>query len=895
MRKGRMLALVLSGVMLLCILPNGGAIAADTAADKEEYQYFLNTDENSAYVTFGETVSGKNMEFIDGLAQGITDSSDPLYNELVTLDGLQARKQYSANSSYLKVSDEFYDSGDTEFLVSIVFYDFGPSEGKYYFEYHSTEGGTKQVMLIKPGTNPGWAVRTLCVDDVDLSAKYDNGATVRIVNGAYNAFKKVEIVNVSKARREKQQINVTCLGDDITREFSKLCIYVDSEKYANANLSKQASAYDVREMIKLITGDKTSANTASDTTYMTQGEMLRTFMDYIGVKTVSNEDTVSAARRLGVVDASGFFLYDEAPATRYNLLAAAYGAMKYENSAGEMLFDKLIESGYYDDIPTASVTGELYQLRYFAKPKKLPYETITDPGTGRSFNYINFFGSQLIRPYLSGPSWTLDGKQFACGLTSGAFYLYNIETQMMTYVDNAVPCQQYVGVVVCGNGWLYYVKSGAPYTVWRANPDTLEKEQVFELPSGVTAGMVNVTDDGKYASIELWSYGPYAGEGNKKPVVRLNLETGESEVQYHEFEYSHILNHLQINPVNPDLIGFAHETDTANYSYTAIYDRVNTMDMSTGEVYYANQGRAIDNGEKLDGPPLFLLTHEMWSHDGKYRYCCAYGGKTEYGGTPAIIRMDADGSHPQYFSTERNPWSYANHAYMSADNKMFAFDDSTVSLMSAETRQIFPICQIRTLVGSDGHPNHAHPHIAVSDNLVNWGYTHKGVLGVAWMDYTDILEREVAKGGRYAMGEYVTRVSYKGLECESYETKKNKVECCAATPDSWLYLDVNSDIADGNNCAVKLTFDYFDNTNGALKIAYTKGVETYNDALRIYNKETSVVRGGTNKWKTAEIVFNSINLENIGEFESDFKIKGIQGGAFITNVKVERLDGNDEK
>lgn len=898
MKKKGVLALLLSLVMVTANVPIRTATAADTEADKAEYQYFLNTDENSAYVELSEKVTGKDMEFIDGLAQGITDAKDPIYNELVSLDGLQARKQYSGNYSYFKVSDGFYEKGDNEILVSIVFYDFGPSEGKYYLEYHATDGTTKQVTLIKPGKNPGWAVRTVCVGDMDLSAQYDNGATIRIINGAYNAFRKVEMVNISKAKREKKTLNVTCLGDDVKREFDKLCIPVDTNKYKNENLSKQVTAYDVREMINKVTGNS-AANIASDTKMMTQGEMVGEFMNELGLKPAAGETVLDAASRLGVIDATGFYMYDEAPATAYNLLAATYRAMQYEDASGNMLYDKLIESGFYDDIPMASIAGELYAVRYFQKPKKLPYETVTDPGTGRSFKYINFFGNQLIRPYLSGPSWTLDGKSFLCGLTSGAVYLYNIETQMLTYVDNAVPCEQYVGVIVCGNGWLYYLKTGAQYTLWRANPDTLEKECMFTLPTGVTGGMVNVTDDGKYASIELWSAGEYANkeDSNKKPVVRLNLEEGIAEVKYYEFSYSNVLNHLQINPTDENLIGFAHETDTANYSYTDIYDRVNTMDMRTGEVTFMNQGRYVEKDGVTDGPGIQQFTHEMWSHDGKYRYWCAYGANLNepYGGIPAIVRVDKDGSHPQYYSTRTNPLSYANHAYLSADGKMFAFDDSLVSLMSAETRQIFPICNIRYLIGGNGHPNHAHPHIAVNDNLVNWGYKHDGVLGVAWMDYTDILENEVAKGGRYPISDDVTRVSYKGLECESTETTKNKVSCVVAKPDSWLYLDVNRDAIDSNNCAVKLTFDYFDNSNHPLKIGYTKGVESFNDYWRIYNKETTVLRTGTNKWKTAELVLDCVNLESIGEFESDFKIKGIQGSAYIANVKVERLDKDNEK
>ena len=223
---------------------------------------------------------------------------------------------------------------------------------------------------------------------------------------------------------------------------------------------------------------------------------------------------------------------------------------------------------------------------------------------------------------------------------------------------------------------------------------------------------------------------------------------------------------------------------------------------------------------------------------------------------------------------------------MSGDNRMICSDMSSVALISTETHQTFTITDVATLTGGKGHPYHPHPHIANYHNMANWGHVHKGVLGVAWLDYTSILENEVAKGGRYSLGDYVDRVSYESIEFESSITPRAGVECAVAKPGKWLFLDVKRDVLDSNNCAVKLTFDYFDNTDKPIEIMYTKGVEEYNDFWKVYNKQTQIGRTGTNKWKTAEVIIDCINLESIGKFESDFKFKGVQGSAYIANVKI---------
>ena len=893
MMKRKITTIVMTAVILIGLMPTSTPVfAQDSAADKAEYAYFMNTAQDSAHVWLGEEIEDNGLiEFLDGQEMGIKDASNIYYNETVNLDGLTARKQYNANSSYFKMNDEFYSAEDNEFLISIVYYDFGPSEGTYYFEYHTADGGTKSVKLIKPGRNPGWSVKTVVVDDADFSKTYENGATFCIVNGAYNAFKKVEVVNISKSKRENKPIEITTLGNEIRREAEMLRIVdFDDVRFKNAELSKSCTMYDAYSMCGLITGTDKTVSEDLKNHGMTQGELLSYYMKALRVEKDTNESAVDTAKRLKIISAMDFFVSDDRPALNYHLLSIAYEALFYEKSDGKTLLRNLIDSGFYAGVDLTTIKSERFAGVYY-KPEEgsryLPYETITDHMTGRTYHYIDYFGSEMLRGYLNVNSWLPDGSGFICGDSSGFFFLYDIESQMLTYLDRGTGNSQMLPVYMCLNGWAYYYKvEDRIYSIWRINPKTHQKEKLYDLPKGITIGYLNVSNDGRYVVIEGTDPGyVLARPQGTSAIIRVDLQEKKIEHRYYSFDYSNVVNHFQINPVYTDIVAFSHETDTKNYAYTDIWDRCNIMDFTTGDVIKYNQGKYAN------GTAVQLVTHEIWSYDGEYRYFCSWASDTlqDSGTMPAVVRVNKDGTHRQYFHSAM-PQSGANHANISGDNRMIASDQGWFSLISTETHQVFPIVNIIGVIGGKGHPYHPHPHVSYTGNLASWGHVHNGVLGIAWIDYTDILEDEVGKGGRYAFGTDVTRVSYEGVECESKETTKDGVKCVTASPGKSLFFDINPEIVDTDDAAVRITFDYYDNSYKPLKITYSKGVEEYNDAWKYFNKTIDVRCQNTKKWKKAEITIDCGNFENIGKFESDFKITSGTFNSYIANVKVERIE-----
>lgn len=890
MKKSKITALLMATLMFLGVLPaNTPSMAADEAANNPEYQYFMNTAEGSAHVWLGEKIEEKGIKFYDGQAMGIEDKKDPLYNETVTLDGLTARKQYNANSSYFKLDESYYDGNDTEFLISLVFYDFGPSEGRFYFEYISTSGSKQQVTIIKPGTNPGWKVKTMCIDDVDMKATYENGANFRIQNGAYNAFKKLEIVNVAKAKRDKTPVSITNLGTDVTTELESLSLLEeDDTRFLGKNLGNPCTGTDAVSILNAITGT-TNANKHSNKE-LTQGELIEMCLGALNLAKGADESWVEAAARWGVSDSQDFLLFDEAPATNYNLINIMHGTLTYENSKGEILLADLINNGFYENADIPSIKSDTFQRIYYAQPRKLPKKKIINAYTGRTYYHINFFGTTLLRGYTDCITVLPDGKGMVCGTPQGQMYRYDFESEMMYYLDQTVGATTHLAAYCCPNGWVYYMKRANNITtIWRIDPYTFKKEEMMDLPLGFSPTFFETTNDGRYAAFECYSYGKELPvPENTTAIVRADLVEKKVEYTYYGFDYAHSLNHHQINPVYPNIIAFSHEyTSELGMSGKDIYDRCNIMDITTGEVVKYNSGR-LPNGQSVE-----LVAHEIWGMSGNTRYFTSSPVDSETASNSAgrsVVRIDLDGRHRQYFSS-RGLASAGNHVGVSGDEKMICFD-GWVTLQSTETHQVFPIVNPnrKNTSGKSGHPYHAHPHISYTGNIVTWGEVDNNVLGISWIDYTDILENEVAKGGRYEFGEDVKIVSYEGLECDSSFTTKAGKESVMAKPGSSVFVDINPEVIDVDNGAVKITFDYFDNGTAPLTMTYTKGVEEYNDVWKFFNKELTIRRNGTNKWQTAEVIIDCGNFESIGKFETDFKIRSGEKTLYMANIKVEAIE-----
>ncbi len=910
MKNTKLIAMLLSFVMVVGLLPGAMVISAadDEGAVEKEHLAYVAPD--SAYTMLHGNLDSRNASFIDGITMGITDSKHPSYYELVKEEGLEARKQYTSNSTYINVDKSFFEAGD-DLLVSIVYYDYGPSEGTYYLEYYTSDGGIHQEKLIKPGRNPGWSVKTVVTSKL-VPHGYENGATFRIQNGAFNTFRKIEIVNVSKQRREKIVPQIKTLHVEHIRTLEKMEILkLDDPMFAHENLAKPASVYDVQtyvNMYGMVKGEIISAADKEKT--MTQGEMLKAFMKMTGTDYAGQESIVDFAYEIGFIKPSSYFVFDEAPATYFNLCNLIYDILEYEITPDNPLILQLFEKGFFGDKTIAQIANDTLSRVYYMGAKKNPYYVITDNTTNRTFYYINFYGSMLMRPYFSEQSWTFDGKRFLCGTESGLLYLYDTTTQLMHYIgQSSSPSTNDSDGNVGPDGMIYWYSSYNGYkTYMRLDPDdpNLESKVVYTFPKGVTSGTDFIARDGSYFGGEVGD--PYdelgeTREGYAKIAVFYLKEGNVPGVPDYNYKLNYykfpepekgVLNHRQVNPVYPDLVFFVHEAAiSAGYEYYQMFDRCNVMDIETGEHWNLNVGR-------FGRGAMQQVQHEAWSPDGEYLYMVGGGslgsqGKGGYDtGYGSIIRVNKDMTHRQYYNFPDAPFVSANHSFPGWDNDFIAIDSGWVAVGSLKTNQLFNIANTQwEMPGGVKHPYHAHAHVSWGEGnyMLNWGHVYNGVLGVAWYDYSDIVENEVAKGGRYEFGEGIECVSYEGLDCETVELEKDGRTARSIKAGKELYFAVDPAIADTTDDAVKVSFDYLDNSKEPITLKFTSGVkDETSDITRIYDNKRKITRRGTNKWKTATITLDSVNMESIGWHETDFTISGGAKNTYIANIKVEKVD-----
>ena len=467
---------VLSLIFLFLFNTFGGMFMSIRAEESKNFDYLINSDPNNASVTFGREIKEINCTFMDGMKLGITDSEDPLYNEHKEVDGLDSRYFLNKNYPYIKINEDFYDPEDRHYLVSIAFYDFGPNRGTFHFEYYDQSNTKKRITMVKTGAVQDWFVKTLYITDMDLSKTFENGANVRLVNGAFNAFKKVEIVNLSKAYREGRSTSISALTSAKMLNWQQLgIINKETIEYGESNLEKPCTTEAAATLFNQIAGIEYKNSDEK----ITCKNLIATCMDVLGLKK-DETNLCKQALDLRLTQEADLFINDDAEATNYHLLSIIYNLMYYNDNrisiAGQMIAD-----GVFDGIDTTTIEDANFISAYYAVPRKCPYKIITDNETGMTMKFINIFGFETVRPYVSQQCWTSDGKSFVVALTSGQMFMYNTETQMLQYVDDVVTDSIVVNGSISLDDKLYYVKNnGSVAELWCYDIKANRKEFIID-------------------------------------------------------------------------------------------------------------------------------------------------------------------------------------------------------------------------------------------------------------------------------------------------------------------------------------------------------------------------------------------------------------------------------
>jgi Tol biopolymer transport system component len=346
--------------------------------------------------------------------------------------------------------------------------------------------------------------------------------------------------------------------------------------------------------------------------------------------------------------------------------------------------------------------------------KSLPSEktTLRDPVTGRTIYCFTERGCNCS-PYFNSYAWTPDSEWFffvrddgdgewlmACEYSTGALRKlagpYPLEPQddrILWPTLNAIP----------GMRAATFVQGGA---LWRVDLEGNGRaEQVARLP-GRSGGDTDVSSDGRWhvmpifhAPEEAWKEFKTAGwpvdpviarHGFTSEMIRVDLNNGKIETLWNESNA--MVDHISINPKDPDLILFCHE-GAKPYQY--------------GRMFLRRVGEATSRPLRDQRSGRVWVTHERWFPDGER---ISYHG--EYRGLPLFGNEASHQQHHFYYGVldvardlpreyflsdpSRQPW----HCPPSPDGRRIVTDcrGGQGGLDLLQTDDATGVCRIESLV-----------------------------------------------------------------------------------------------------------------------------------------------------------------------------------------------------
>ncbi len=162
---------------------------------------FAPVSNSNAYVTMTDTVKANNLTVKFGSKTSVKDAASASL-EQIPLGGVITKKLYRGTDVYITLDKAKFNG--SKYLVLITYYDFGPDKGDFHLEYNSSDASlsssqraAKRYTIRKTGMKEKWTTVSFFIDDAAFTGAMEHGADIRIVNGAYNAFAKIEIIDYS--------------------------------------------------------------------------------------------------------------------------------------------------------------------------------------------------------------------------------------------------------------------------------------------------------------------------------------------------------------------------------------------------------------------------------------------------------------------------------------------------------------------------------------------------------------------------------------------------------------------------------------------------------------------------------------------------------------------------
>ena len=914
MKINRRLAALMGGIMLIFNVLSVVGVSADKNPNVGS-DVILTPNDTSAHVLFGEEITGRYMKYHDGRELGIVDSKHPLWNEDFEMDGIVARKVYIDNYVYLSFDETYCEPTDSQFLITLTYYDFGPLPGTIFVDYLDQYGNSKTANVIKPGIKVGWRTDSFYIGDASFSGGMDYGASIRIRQGAYNAFKLIEVINIDALKRQgssAEGVALPAVSQSMERALVAANLYSDVDENGNTlGLTDTFTRAEALLSILKTTGnEKEIVSAMPSKNFNDVDEHLAralTVAEKLGLLSVPTDGKFRPDDKITVRELATFWLrylkvndsdiygnahtlmetysltlpqdllvaYDR-HAIRDNLVSISYRALWQKRNGEEFpIAANLYEQKIFtkEELEEAG-TKEFKSVEYM-KPTKLPVKEINMSQTGRSVDYIDFFGEQMVLPYVTSQCINTDSTKMIVGNPArSAMYEYNIADKTIRYLDQCT-VGSVLEAIVTKSDVIFYAKNG---TLWKMDWNTYQSEQVADM----VYSTLNVSDDGKWMC--GYKFDSVLGE---QVIPLYNIETGE-EIQLEPgFEkiYPHSLGigHPQVNPVHTNLISFCNECTTQGNNTCRMW----VADVNTKTWFNVfPQASALPNS--IGATTGEDMTHELWSADGEWLYACKGGWERPYvRGKYGLVRVDRYGKNKEYLGTGLA----ANHCYPSSDHNWVVADsvnNNPIALEVFNTRTYESTMIAHMTPWQTGHPWHPHPRMSRDNRYVTWqmGLSNDHV-GVGLEDISDITSVPIV-GGREPYTENLDLVSYeRAISHVTIGDYAGQENCIVAEAGKTCYFDFDDETEEKQENSLTVEVTYYDEGYQPINLLYTSVDESDADRANIMDSSVALPRKNTKKWITKVVKITDIDISNRCDFRTDIAFRGGFDSKFaIRDVKV---------
>lgn len=464
--------------------------------------------------------------------------------------------------------------------------------------------------------------------------------------------------------------------------------------------------------------------------------------DYLGIVPESS-DLTDCTKKRGIMQTKKFVGAAEDKLTYDNFVGVMYNLILTQSEKdGKIPLQKMLENGIVTE-KMLDLTDDLilkgckYVIAREYKPEKL-----YDEESGREYRFIDFEGSDMIRPYFTAQQWNSDEDKFIVGAKPGLMFEYDTKNETLKFIDFCITDTQRLEAAVNAQDTVFYEKydGRGKVTYWKYDIASGKKSMFARLPDSVSGGLnINPTNDGKYISVQ-WkaSYDTadwYGGKNRTRVLARLDTATGEfyTDCSYEFNDSNCYLGHPQINPSDENMMMFCHEGNILE-----IKDRVWVCNLASGESY-----NAVKQAINSDGTVADPITHESWSGNGEYIFFvkCKTAGSV---GSTGMCRVKADGSDMEIYPD--NGYSIW-HCSATYDGGFVVGDTNTnpahIILSDTKTRETVRLFTYNP--GSKWQNDPYQPHVTISANgkKVCWEMpsSNGGSYGFAWADIENITSK----------------------------------------------------------------------------------------------------------------------------------------------------------